>query len=68
MDRCVDTSKLYGKTPLKAKRDYGYKGDCPNTENLADTILVIPNHYTLGQKELSKIGDNLKECMRFNAL
>ena len=67
-DRGVDTSKLYGETPLKAKRDYGYKGDCPNTENLADTILVIHNHYTLGQKALSKIGDILKECMRLNAL
>ena len=37
-DNGIDTSKLYSETPLKAKRYYGYKGDCPNTEKLADTI------------------------------
>jgi len=67
-DKGVDTSKLYSETPLKAKQLYGYKGDCPNTEKLADTILVIPNYYTLGQNELSKIVDNLKECIKEHAL
>jgi len=67
-DKGIDTSKLYSETPLKAKQLYGYKGDCPNTEKLADTILVIPNYYTLGQNELSKIVDNLKECIKEHAL
>ena len=67
-DNGIDTSKLYSETPLKAKRYYGYKGDCPNTENLADTILVIPNYYTLNHKELSKIADTLKECIKEHAL
>lgn len=34
---------------------YGYNGDCPNTEKVAQTLLTIPNYYTLNNKELSKI-------------
>ena len=53
----VDTAKLWSMTPLTARQMYGYIGDCPNTEILADTILTIPNHYTLANRELLKIGD-----------
>ena len=59
-DKGIDTSKLYSETPLKAKQFYGYKGDCPNTEKFADTILVIPNYYTLGQEDLSRIAEGMK--------
>ena len=59
-DKGIDTSKLYSETPLKAKQLYGYKGDCPNTEKLADTILVIPNYYTLGQGKLLKIAESVR--------
>jgi len=62
-DNGIDTSKLYSETPLKAKQSYGYGGDCPNTENLADTILVIPNYYTLKEKELIKIAESVKEVV-----
>ena len=57
----IDSAKLYSDTPLKAKQYYGYKDDCPNTETVGDTILVIPNYYTLRQNKLSKIVDNLKD-------
>jgi dTDP-4-amino-4,6-dideoxygalactose transaminase len=57
----IDTSKLYSETPLKAKRYYGYRGDCPDTEKLANTILTIPNHYTLEKKELLKVVESVKE-------
>ncbi len=60
-DKGIDTSKLYSETPLKAKQFYGYTGDCPNTEMLADTILTIPNHYTLKENELIKIVKTAKE-------
>ena len=62
-DKGIDTSKLYSETPLKAKQYYGYRGDCPNTENCADTLLVIPNYYTLNYDELSKIAESVKEVV-----
>jgi perosamine synthetase len=59
-DKGIDTSKLYSETPFKAKQSYGYEGDCPNTENLTDIILVIPNYYTLSQKGLAQIAQIVK--------
>ena len=61
--RCmgVDTAMLYGETPMKAKRFYGYEGGCPATEMLADTILTIPNYYTLAERNLIKIVDSMKK-------
>ena len=57
----VDTAKLYGETPMNARRFYGYKGDCPNSEIVADTILIIPNYYTLAEKNLIKIIDSIRK-------
>lgn len=51
----VDTAKLFSNTPQIAKQHYRYKGDCPNTEQVAEKILTIPNHYTLKKKELDKL-------------
>lgn len=56
----VDTAKLYSETPSKAKRFYGYGGDCSDTEILADTILTIPNYYTLSKKDLAKVANSIK--------
>jgi dTDP-4-amino-4,6-dideoxygalactose transaminase len=57
----VDTAMLYSETPMKARRFYDYKGDCPNSEIVADTILVIPNYYTLAEKSLIKIIDSIRK-------
>lgn len=56
----IDSAKLFSKTPEIAKLQYGYKGDCPETEKVAERILVVPNHYTLKQKELDMIIDTIK--------
>ncbi len=57
----VDTAKLYSETPMNARRFYGYKGDCPNSEIAADTLLVIPNYYTLTEKNLIKVICSIKK-------
>ena len=60
----VDTAKLYGRTPRVAKQIYGYKGDCPDTEILADTLLTIPNYYTLTYHQLLKVANSIKKIER----
>ena len=57
----VDTAKLWSMTPMVARQFYGYKGDCPNTEEFADRVLIIPNYYTLTSKELIKIISAIKK-------
>ncbi|RLG93733.1 hypothetical protein DRO29_07345 [Candidatus Bathyarchaeota archaeon] len=58
----IDTAKLYSTTPNAAKKFYGYKGkgDCQNSEHCADTILVIPNYYTLTEQEILKIARSVR--------
>lgn len=60
-DMGVDTAKLYGETPMKAKRFYGYDGDCSDSEIAANTLLIIPNYYTLAKNDLIKIADSIKK-------
>ncbi|WP_197076090.1 DegT/DnrJ/EryC1/StrS aminotransferase family protein [Methanosarcina sp. MTP4] len=56
----IDTAKLFSKTPEIAKKNYGYKEGCPNTEKVAESILVIPNHFTLKKRELDHIINAIK--------
>jgi dTDP-4-amino-4,6-dideoxygalactose transaminase len=58
--RGIDTAKLFSKTPMIAKKNYGYNGECQNTEVVAENILVIPNHYTLNKRELDQIINAIK--------
>jgi perosamine synthetase len=57
----VDTAKLYSMTPFAARQSYGYRGDCPNTEEFVARILTIPNYYSLNDKDLSKVINTIKE-------
>lgn len=59
----IDTAKLWHMTPTVAKKLYGYTGDCPNAEECSETLLMIPNYYTLNSKDLSKIASSIKETM-----
>ena len=60
----VDTAKLYSETPSKAKRFYGYSDNCPDTELLADTILTIPNYYTLSEKDLAQVVNSMRMLVK----
>lgn len=59
----IDTTKLFSKTPEIARLNYGYKGDCPDTEKIANRLLTIPNHYTLTENELKKVSDAMISCL-----
>ena len=57
----VDTAKLWSMTPLLARQFYGYTGDCLNTEEFADRVLIIPNYYSLTNEELITIVSAIKK-------
>lgn len=61
--RGVDSARFWETYPI-SKLNYGYKGDCPNTEMCAQTIATIPNHYRLSFKELLKIANTTKEVIK----
>lgn len=59
----IDTAKLWHMTPIVAKKLYGYRGDCSNAEECAETLLTIPNYYTLNSNDLLKIASSIRETM-----
>lgn len=61
----IDCSKLYSLTPITAKLNYNYGGDCPKTEICADTILTIPNFYNLYDNDIEKIINTIKQLDTF---
>ncbi len=56
----VDSAKLFSKTPEKARLSYGYLGGCKKTEDLSDTILTVPNYYTLSEDQILKVAKSIK--------
>ena len=57
----IDTSTLYSETPSQAKQYYGYTGDCPNTDEFVERVLIIPNYYSLTSEELINIITAIKK-------
>lgn len=53
----VDSAKYGDEILGLAKKEYGYRGDCPNSAYASKTVLVIPNHYTLSINELKHVAD-----------
>ena len=51
----IDSAKYLDEVVDVAKNNHGYKGDCPNAELCSKTVLVIPNHYVLSDKDLNYI-------------
>ncbi len=51
----IDAAKYLDDVVDIARDNYGYSGDCPNAERCAESVLIIPNHYTLSDRDLEKI-------------
>jgi perosamine synthetase len=57
--RQIGTAKPYSDITDIAATHYGYSGDCPKAEQIAKTVLVIPNNHSLGEKETGHIAESL---------
>jgi len=55
----INTIKPYENSSLLAKTYFGYKGDCPITEDLEKRILIIPGYYRLGDNDISKVAQSI---------
>lgn len=57
----VDTIKYLDDISSVATKYYGYKGTCPESEQLAKKVLIIPNYYSLKQKDVHHIARCLNQ-------
>jgi dTDP-4-amino-4,6-dideoxygalactose transaminase len=44
-----------------AATHYGYKGDCPVAEQIANRVLVIPSYYDLNKDDVQRIAQYVNE-------
>jgi perosamine synthetase len=63
----VGTAKPYSDIASVARAHYGYSGDCPVAERVAETVLAIPNHHQLRQQEIARIAQAVNEGWSVNA-
>lgn len=59
--RKIDTAQPYKDVIDGARQHYGYKGDCPVTEEVARGILVIPSYHRLKEGDVDRIAQCVNE-------
>jgi len=52
--RFVDTSMIYCNV-VKECRRFGYRGDCPAAESVADCLITLPNHAALTAQDIDHV-------------
>jgi perosamine synthetase len=60
-EKGIDSAKYLDEVVKLATKEYGYRGDCPQSEHCTDTMLSIPNYYRLSSKDRDRIVDALNE-------
>lgn len=55
LSKQISSSNPYKEVIEGAAKHYGYKGDCPVAEQLLRRTLVIPSHYKLKKRDISRI-------------
>jgi perosamine synthetase len=58
----ITTATPYKDIAAIATTDYGYTGDCPESELIASTVLVIPCHHALKNTEIERTTSNLNRA------
>lgn len=60
----IGTAKPYHDIASVAATYYGYKGDCPVSEKIANGVLAIPSYYRLSKEEIQYIAKCVNEGWR----
>lgn len=60
----IATAEPYHDIAEVAAKYYSYKGDCPVSEHVADRILVMPNYYSLKEREIHHIAQCFNEGLK----
>jgi len=64
MARGIDTAKPYSDIAGVAAAHYGYAGDCRASEQIAQRVLVVPNHEQLSRDDVQRIAYGLATALR----
>ena len=54
----LSSFRIHDGSLQTAKLRFNYINTCPNTEIAVNTVLIIPNYYTLTKKDLNLIIQN----------
>jgi perosamine synthetase len=60
----ISVSQPYKNVAAIASECYGYRGDCPQAERVADTVLVIPCNYMLRQSKVQHITNSVNRAWK----
>lgn len=60
----IGTAKPYHDIAKIAAGHYGYKGNCPVSEQVANRVLVMPNHHNLEEHEIYHIAHCIKDGLK----
>jgi len=65
--RFVDTSMIYSEVVKEARR-FGYLGECPVAESVADRLITLPNYAALTGQDIDNVAhvflSSLRACRR----
>ena len=59
----VDTSMIYCDVVRQCGR-FGYQGNCPTAESVADRLITIPNHAALSTCDVDKVAESFLASLR----
>ncbi|NPV45552.1 MAG: hypothetical protein HPY69_01235 [Armatimonadetes bacterium] len=60
----VETHRYQRGISRIAARYYGYRGDCPNSEEAEETVLWVPLHYGLRETDVERIAQTVRKALR----
>jgi len=55
----IDSIKYLDDIVEEARDEYGYSGDCPETERLSKSVLIIPGYYSLKKRDVEHVAQQL---------